>query len=112
MRETAPNAWVSSSGQNLATFTSSHDNSPRPMEFLTFSRVAFDSTSSEAYLWVEDMTCSRKHTSDCDGGGGAVYRATRQKDQSWKFAATSFSHLRLDLAARPEVPGGKGHHGH
>jgi hypothetical protein len=37
-------------------------NSLRPMECLTFSRVAFDATSSEAYLWVEDMTCSRKHT--------------------------------------------------
>jgi len=94
IREAAPNALGSNLGQNIATFTSSHDNSLRPMEFLTFSRVAFDPTSSEAYLWVEDITCSRKHTSDCDGGTGALYRATRQKDQSWKFAVTScLSHI-------------------
>jgi hypothetical protein len=94
IREAALNAWDSNSGQNIATFTSSHDHSLCPMEFLTFSRVAFDPTSSEAYLWVEDITCSRKHTSDCDGGTGALYRATRQKDQSWKFAVTScLSHI-------------------
>ena len=48
IREAALNAWDSNSGQNIATFTSSHDHSLCPMEFLTFSRVAFDPTSSEA----------------------------------------------------------------
>src|ERR1700680_2555484 len=53
-----------------------------PVEYLSFSRVAFDSSKAAAYLWVDHVTCSHNRTSDCDGGIGALYRGERQRDKT------------------------------
>jgi hypothetical protein len=98
LKEHAPTDWLSLTDGSVARLWSAYpvSNVPIPVESITFSRVAFNGPRSEAYMWVDDISCSQEHTVDCDGGEGALYHARKPTGRTWVFEKTECRNVIFD----------------
>ena len=82
--------WLNFPDGRSAMLLSPSDPLPpgRPVQLLSFSRVAFTFSGRDAYVWINRARCTAHgDTNDCEGAEGHLYHGKRS-GSDWAFIET------------------------